>query len=375
MKVVLVGSAHPLRGGLAAYNERLAKQLQDEGHEVIIYTFSLQYPAILFPGTSQYSDEPAPSNLQIKVKVNSINPFNWFMVGMELRKINPDLVLFKFWLPFMGPCFGTLARLVKWGKNARVISILDNVIPHEHRFGDYWFTRYFIQPVDGFIAMSDSVMYDLKKFTSTKPCLLIPHPVYDNFGEIISKGEARKKLGIQLGEKVLLFFGFIRGYKGLDILLNAMADPNIVNSKIKLLVAGEFYEDRTVYDQIIAKHHLADKLYLHTDYIPNIEVKNYFCAADVVVQPYKTATQSGISQMAYHFERPMIVTRIGGLPEIVPHGKVGYVTDIAPQAIADAVIQFFDSKQNWLDGIREEKKKYAWQNISHGIMELMKMGS
>ncbi|MEY2828561.1 MAG: hypothetical protein RIQ33_419, partial [Bacteroidota bacterium] len=242
-KIVILGSAHPLRGGLAAFNERLAKQFQDEQNEVIVYTFSLQYPSFLFPGTSQYTDEAAPKDLNIKIKVNSINPFNWIKVGLEIANQKPDILIVKFWLPFMGPCFGTILRLVKRNKTTKVISILDNVIPHEHRIGDKQFTQYFLKPVDGFIAMSASVKKDLHSFLPQAKCDFIPHPIYDNFGEIISKQAARAKLNIADDEKIILFFGFIRKYKGLDWILEAMKNEDLKKQNIKLLVAGEFYED------------------------------------------------------------------------------------------------------------------------------------
>ncbi|MEY4876712.1 MAG: hypothetical protein RL708_1861 [Bacteroidota bacterium] len=373
-KIIILGSAHPLRGGLAAFNERLAKQFQDEQNEVIVYTFSLQYPSFLFPGTSQYTDEVAPKDLNIKIKVNSINPFNWIKVGLEIANQKPDILIVKFWLPFMGPCFGTILRLVKRNKTTKIISILDNVIPHEHRIGDKQFTQYFLKPIDGFIAMSASVKKDLHSFLPQAKCDFIPHPIYDNFGEIISKQAARAKLNIADDEKVILFFGFIRKYKGLDWILEAMKNEDIKKQNIKLLVAGEFYEDRKYYDEIIERNQLQNQLYLHTDFIPNDEVKNYFCAADCVVQPYKTATQSGISQMAYHFNKPMIVTNVGGLPEIVPHEKVGYVVEQNTDAIANAILKFYQlHKENeMVENVKLEKKKYGWNTITNSIYNLIK---
>ena len=370
-KIVILGSAHPLRGGLSAFNERLAYQLQEEGHEVQIYTFSLQYPNFLFPGTSQYTDEPAPKGLQIKVKVNSINPFNWIKIGLELKKLRPDLVVVKFWLPFMGPCFGTILRILKRNKHTRVISILDNVIPHEKRPGDLPFTQYFLKSVDACIAMSRSVQDDLRSLQAKLPCEFIPHPLYDHFGAVETNVEARKKLNISPSDKVILFFGFIRKYKGLDILLEAMNDERIKAAGIKLLVAGEFYEDASFYTELIHKYGIASSCIMHTDFIPNSEVATYFNAADVVVQPYRTATQSGISQMAYHFEKPMIVTNVGGLPEIVPDEKVGFVTEIRATSIADAILKFYSNgvAEKMKAGVKEEKKKYEWYHMSDAILK------
>ncbi|MES2621093.1 MAG: glycosyltransferase [Bacteroidota bacterium] len=374
MKVVILGSAHPLRGGLASYNERLAREFIRQGHSVQIYTFSLQYPEFLFPGTSQYSDQPAPDDLYIHVKVNSVNPFNWLKVGKEIAKLNADLMLVKFWLPFMGPCLGKISRIVKKNGKTKVISILDNIIPHEKRMGDFQLAKYFVNSVDGFIAMSESVLEDLKKFDTKKPRVFSPHPLFDNFGEAINKVEAYEKLGLAVNTEYILFFGFIRDYKGLDLLLHAMADERVKQLNVRLIIAGEFYTQAKPYWDLITELGIADQLILKTDFIPDNEVRNYFCAADIVVQPYKHATQSGVTQICYHFDRPMLVTNVGGLPEIVPHGKVGYVVEPNPTAIADALVDFYTRHQEFVmrDNIKVEKKKYAWSEMLSRIFEIAK---
>jgi glycosyltransferase involved in cell wall biosynthesis len=374
MRVIIIGPAHPLRGGLASYNERLAKQFIDEGNEVTIYTFSLQYPSFIFPGTTQYSTESKPSNLTINVCINSINPFNWIKVGNNLKNEKPDLVIVRYWLPFMGPCLGFILRQIKKNKQTKIVCIADNIIPHEKRFGDKAYTKYFVQPVDAFITMSDKVMTDLKLFAPTKPTQLVAHPLYDNFGEKVSKEEARLKLGIKNEELILLFFGFIRKYKGLDLLLNAMkiiknSKFNIKNSK--LLIAGEFYEDRKVYDEQIEKLDLQESLILHTDFIPDSEVKYYLCAADVVVQPYKNATQSGVTPLAYHFEKPMIVTNVGGLPSLVPNNKVGLIAEPNAESIAEKIIDYFTKGEAYfLPHLIEEKKKFTWSKMTTSIKQI-----
>ncbi len=372
MKVIILGSAHPLRGGLATYNERLAREFIRQGHSVQVYTFSLQYPEFLFPGTSQYSDAPAPDDLYIHVKVNSINPFNWYKIGKEIANLNADLMIVKFWLPFMGPSLGKISRIVKKNGKTKVISILDNIIPHEKRIGDFVLAKYFVNSVDGFIAMSESVLTDLNKFDSTKPKLFSPHPLFDNFGAAITKTEAYEKLGLAINEEYILFFGFIRDYKGLDLLLHAMADERVRNLNMKLIVAGEFYTDSKPYADIIQHLGIRDKLILKTDFIPDNEVRNYFCAADMVVQPYKHATQSGVTQICYHFDRPMLVTNVGGLPEIVPNGKVGFVVEPNPIAIADALVDFYSNHREFVmrDNIKVEKKKYAWSAMLDKIFEV-----
>lgn len=362
MKIAILGSAHPLRGGLAAFNERLATELQQLGHEVTIYSFSLQYPNFLFPGKTQFTDEPAPANLNIKTVVNSVNPLNWISVGGEMNKEKFDLVIVKYWLPFMGPCFGTILRKAKKNKKTKVLCIVDNIIPHEKRPGDNAFTKYFIKSVDAFITMSKDVLKDVKTFTD-KPAAFSPHPIYDSYGAGVTKAEAARKLNIEPDKKYLLFFGFIRKYKGLDILLEAMADERIKDAGIELIVAGEYYDDANAYTQIVEQRQLKN-VHLFTDFIPNSEVRYYFSAADLVVQPYKTATQSGITQIAYSFEKPMVVTNVGGLAEVVPDGKVGYIAEPNPTSIADAILKFYNAPIPHLhDNIMREKQQYSWDTF------------
>ena len=374
MKIVIVGPAHPLRGGIAAFNERLARKFQSEGHTVTIYSFSLQYPDFLFPGTTQYSSEPAPENLKIQTKINSINPLNWIAVGNEIKNLKPDLVVVRYWLPLMGPALGTILRRIKKNEFSKIICIADNVVPHEKRMGDHAFTKYFIKPVDAFITMSDKVLTDLRSFTQTKPAQLEPHPLYDHFGSIISKQEARDHLHINQKEFIFLFFGFIRKYKGLDLLLEAFAKlkrSQLQTINYKLLIAGEFYEDRKTYDDLIKKLGIKDDLILKTEFIADSEVKYYLCAADAVVQPYRNATQSGVTPLAYHFEVPMIVTNVGGLPANVPHSRSGLVCEPTIDSIADAMQQFLQTgTEQYLPQLREEKQKYTWGKMTNTILQL-----
>lgn len=372
MKIAILGSAHPLRGGLAAFNERLAQQLQQQGHEVVIYSFSLQYPSFLFPGKTQFTDEPAPAALNIRTAVNSVNPLNWLKVGGEMNRELFDLIIVKYWLPFMGPAFGTILRKAKKNKHTRVLCIVDNIIPHEKRPGDEKFTRYFINAVDAFVTMSKDVLKDVRTFTD-KPAFFTPHPIYDSYNEPVSKQEACAKLNLDSEKKYILFFGFIREYKGLDWLLEAMADERIRNSGIELIAAGEYY-DKTVEannNAIVEKHKLHDIVHLKTDFIPNSEVRYYFSAADLVVQPYKHATQSGITQIAYHFGKPMVVTNVGGLAEVVPDGKVGFVAEPDPISIADAILKFYQpgSIPDLHEHILAEKRKYSWETFTDVMMK------
>jgi glycosyltransferase involved in cell wall biosynthesis len=372
-KVVIIGPGHPLRGGLATFNQRLCKQFNDEGNECCIYSFSLQYPSFLFPGTTQYSTEPAPTDLEIYSIINSIHPLNWWQVGHALRRIRPDIIVVRYWLPFMGPALGTILRRAKKNRHTRVIAITDNVIPHEKRPGDVPFTRYFLKSCDAFITMSEKVMNDLRQFETVKPAKQVLHPLYDNFGEPVSKEEARRHVGIDVQARIILFFGFIRKYKGLDLLLDAMKLVNESGRQpaIKLLVAGEFYEDAKPYQEQIKRLGIQDNLILRTDFIPDSEVKYYLCAADAVIQPYRSATQSGVTPLAYHFEKPMVVTNVGSLPTLVPHEKVGLVCEPEPAPLAAAIHRYFElGEQHFIPHLRKEKEKYSWHNLVTAIEQL-----
>lgn len=373
MKIVIIGPAHPLRGGLASYNERLARAFQQGGHNVSIYTFSLQYPGFLFPGTTQYSTEPAPKDIHIKVCINSINPLNWIKTGLVLKKKKPDLIIVRYWLPFMGPCLGTILRIVKKNKHTKVVCIADNIIPHEKRIGDHLFTKYFVKPVDAFITMSEKVLKDLNQFKTNQPAQFVPHPLYDNFGEKVDQQIARDQIHIKGDAFIFLFFGFIRKYKGLDWLLEATALlKQKSNHPFKVLIAGEYYEDRSVYEQMVKELKIEDHLILKTDFIADSDVKYFLCAADAVVQPYKHATQSGVTPLAYHFDIPMIVTRVGALPDMVPHGKVGLVCEPNPASIADAMQQMMETgTEKFIPGIQEEKIKYSWEMMCEEILDVM----
>lgn len=373
-RVIILSPAHPLRGGIASSTERLAQELQQQGSEVVILSFSLQYPKLLFPGKTQYTTDPAPNDLDIRPVINSINPLNWLKVGRQLAQLQPDLIISRFWLPFMGPALGTILRTAKKRTPAISIGITDNVIPHEQRPGDKALTRYYLGGCDGFIVMSKSVEEDIRKFTSLQPVAYTPHPIYDNYGPISSRKAALQQLGLPEGEgqRYLLFFGFIREYKGLDLLLQAMALPQVRSLRLQLIVAGEFYGPEAPYRQMVEDLGIAEAVIFRSSYIPKEEVGLYFAAADLVVQPYKTATQSGISQLAFHFEKPMVVTDVGGLPEIVRHGEEGYVVPITPQAIGNAISDFYahGREADMTKAVRTGKARFDWSHMASKIREM-----
>lgn len=373
MKAVIVGPAFPLRGGIADFNEALAIAFQEENIETSIYSFYFQYPKFLFPGTTQKAVGTANPALKIHSVISSVNPISWYKTAKMIAAEQPDFVIIRYWLPFMAPALGTIAKLLR-KKKIHVIAITDNVIPHEKRPGDFAFTKYFVNNCDAFVTMSKSVLNDLSKFTASVKKKFIPHPVYSIFGEPVPKAEARKRLSINESDKLILFFGFIRSYKGLDLLIDAMADPKLRDLNVKLLIAGEFYEDSKPYLDKISSIENGSRFILHTSFIGKEAVKDYFCAADLVVQPYKSATQSGITQVAYHFGRPMLVTNVGGLAEIVADQRVGYVTDVNSGAIGNAISDFYiHSRENeFSKNAHEDREKFSWKTFTNGIIELNK---
>lgn len=372
MKITILGPAHPYRGGIAALNERLANQLISEENSVNIVSFTVQYPKFLFPGKSQFSEQKTIFNFPITREVNSVNPLNWIKVGRRIKKSKPDLLIVRFWIPFMSMSLGTICRIVKLNKHTKIIAIADNIIPHEKRPGDKLLCTYFIHSIDGFITMSESVLADLGKFNYKKPKLLTPHPVYDHYGKIEAREAALANINLSKEDRYILFFGFIRDYKGLDLLLEAFSNPYFKANKIKLIVAGEFYTDKTKYLNLIKDLNLEDEVILKTDYIPNSEVPHFFNGADIVAQPYKSATQSGVTQIGYHFNKPMLVTDVGGLPEIIPDKVIGYVVPTQPEKIAEALIDFFENnrKEEFIKNILKEKERFSWDKMTSAIYRL-----
>jgi glycosyltransferase involved in cell wall biosynthesis len=370
-KVIIIGPAFPFRGGIANFNNALAQEYYKRGDDVTLYSFTLQYPGFLFPGTTQYESGETPKGLKIKTLINSVNPFNWVKVARKINAEKPDLVIIRYWLPFMAPCLGSIARLLN--SKIKILAITDNVIPHEKRIGDTLLTRYFVKSCDAFLSLSASVLDDLNKFTSSTYKKFIPHPIYDIFGEKIDKKTALKNLGLNVNDKHLLFFGFVRKYKGLGLMLKAMADNRIKELGVKLIIAGEFYDSKHEYLDLIKELEISENIILKSDFIPSDKVKDYFCASDMITQTYKTATQSGVTQIAYSFDRPMLVTDVGGLAEIVPHNKVGYVTSQNPTAIADSIIDFYKNNREEEFSLNtiKEKERFSWKSFVDGVDELM----
>ncbi len=373
MKTVkIIGPAHPYRGGIATTNERLAQEFISMGFDVEIETFTVQYPSFLFPGKTQFNPKSAPEDLKIRRSVNSINPLNWIRIGSLIRREKPDLVIIRYWIPFLAPCLGTIAGRIRKNGYTKIICLADNVIPHEHRPGDHFLTNYFIQRIDGLVAMSQSVLKDGLSFRNDLTTGYCAHPIFDNYGELVSFEVAKQKLKLDEDTRYVLFFGFIRDYKGLDLLIQAFADERLRKFPVKLLVAGEYYSNPEFYTDMIRENNLERWVELRTDFIPDDQVNLYFSASDIVVQPYKSATQSGVTQIAYHFNKPMLVTNVGGLAEIVPDGKIGYVVEPEVQSIANALVDFYGNNRRveFEINVQEEKKRFSWINMVNAFISV-----
>lgn len=370
MHCIIVSAAYPLRGGIAHYSALLARTLA-ERHQVETVTFKRQYPSLLFPGSSQQESAPTLNQVPAPQLIDSINPLNWFHVGDQLRRRSPDLVIFNYWMPFFGPCFGTIASRVRRSSSTRVLFLLHNVLPHEVRPFDRAFTRYALSKGDLFIAQSEAVARDLLKFIPGARYRMVPHPVYSLFGPALPKKEARQLLQIS-ASRVVLFFGYVRRYKGLDILLQALARARR-ELDVTLLVVGEFYDDEARYRRQIAELDLTDSVRIVSAYVPNDQVARYFSASDLVVLPYLSATQSGIAQIAYNFNTPVIATQVGGLAEVVQEGRTGYVVPPGdPEALARAMVRFYGEGHGaeFAEIIAREKQAYSWERLRGAIEEL-----
>lgn len=376
MKIILLGTSWPFRGGLATFNERLAKQFMAEGHDVEIWTFTLQYPSFLFPGKTQYSNEPAPEGIAIRRELNSCNPFNWIRVGKALKKAAPDLLICCYWMSFFAPAYGLISRMAKKNGKTKCVALVHNMIPHEPNILDKLFAPYFIKSQDGFVALSESVVKDIEKVERLKverPKTFSPHPIYDHYGERMTKKEACAALGLDDKNGYMLFFGLVRAYKGLDVLLDAFGLIKDQLPTVQLIIAGEFYEDEEKYRAQIAANGLKERVLLRNEFIPDADLRKYFGAADLIVQPYKTATQSGVTQVAFHFEKPMLVTNVGGLGEIVHDHKMGYACEPTAEAIAADIVDYFQNKRQeaYTAYLQKEKTKYAWSNMARAFYQII----
>ena len=374
MKIIILGTAWPYRGGLATFNERLARQFMSEGHEVEVWTFTLQYPSFLFPGKTQYTNEPAPKDLVIRRELNSCNPFNWIKVGKAVRKAAPDLLICCYWMSFFAPSYGLVSKMAQRNGKTKCVALVHNMIPHEPSILDKLFAPYFVKRQNGFVALSESVVKDIEAISHQHSAVSSPHPIYDHYGERMTKEEACEALGLDAQKDYMLFFGLVRAYKGLDLLLDAFGKVKDSLPNLQLIIAGEFYEDEDKYRSQIADLDLTERVIVRNEFVPDGDLRKYFGAADLIVQPYKTATQSGVTQVAFHFEKPMLVTNVGGLGEIVHDHKMGYACAPNAEDIAEDLMDYYQNKRQeaYTAYLQKEKTKYAWSNMTRAFIKILK---
>lgn len=362
LKIAIIGPAHPYRGGMAAFNERLGRELQQQGHEVELINFVFQYPNWIFPGEKQTTDDPAPDDLAISRKIHSISPLNWFKVRSYLKRQRYDRIFCGYWLPLLSPCFSSILKGLK--KKTQITGIIHNAIPHEKRTGDHSLTAMFLGQLSDAVVLSKSVEKDLKTFElpAELNILSLFHPIYDQYGKPVAENRAKEELGLDTSKRYLLFFGFIRSYKGLDILIEAFGHANLPGD-VDLLIAGEFYEDREQYLKSIQESEVSSRIHLKEGYIPSERVKFFFCAAKAVVLPYRSATQSGITQIAIHFSVPVISTRVGGIEEYIRHDYNGLLTSSDSAVLASDLSGLFERNpfDRYVKAQKEILQKYSWK--------------
>lgn len=367
MKIAILSCFYPFRGGIAQFNANLFAEL-GKAHEVRAFNFTRQYPTFLFPGKTQYvtdGDEAVPvSSVSV---LDTANPFNWPGAAEKIRRWDPDILIMRYWMSYFGPSLGYIARRMR--PKCKVIAITDNVIPHEPHFFDRPLTRYFLNGTDGCIALCNEVASDLLAIRPDAKYTVLPHPVYTHFGQRIPRDEAERRLGIPSGSRNILFFGLIREYKGLDLLIKAFSK---LDRGYRLIIAGEPYGPFDKYQELIDRCPDPSRIHLFTRYIRDAEVKDYFSAADVAVLPYRSATQSGISAVADNFEVPMIVTDVGGLKETIGERGTGLVcSEGTPDCIASEIRRFFDDpgiRENCINAIRSLNERLSWNRFCKDLL-------
>lgn len=371
MKITFLSTFYPFRGGIAQFNGLLYRALE-KNHELEAITFKRQYPGFLFPGKTQYVTEadlayPIPA----KPWLDTINPLSYWRTAVRIRNGNPDVILTKYWMTFFAPALGFV--LAKQKKKTIRIAILDNVLPHERRFFDHAFNRYFLKRNDAFVVMTEKVKKDLNLYRPEAPCLLIPHPVYNQFGPKIDRNEALQRLNLShlSDKKILLFFGIIRDYKGLDILLNAISKLPLDHH---LVIAGEAYGDFNKYQKMMDNLGISSRCHVFERYIDDQEVSSFFCGADACVLPYKTATQSGIAGIAQHFTLPLIATPVGGLGETIHHDVNGLIADSPNvEAIVDSISYYFNGSKKpiFARAMEQFNMENSWESFANRLEKLI----
>lgn len=368
MRIAVLSCFYPYRGGIAQFNASLLGEL-GRNNEVRAFNFTRQYPDILFPGKTQKvtpDDEAVP--VESTALLDTANPFTWLKTARIIRQWDPDVLVLRYWMSWFAPSLGHVASRMK--KKCKVIGILDNVIPHERHFFDAPLTKLFLRQLDGAVTMCSEVAGDLTELRPGIRYIIHPHPLYSHFGEKLDRNEAERALGIAAGKRNLLFFGLIREYKGLDILIEAFGQ---LSEDYQLLIAGEPYGSFEKYRKLIDASPGKDRIHVYPVYIRDSEVKTYFSAADLTVQPYRSATQSGVSSISYHFEVPMVVTDVGGLKETVGDTGTGLVAaEVTAESVRHEIERYFADasvKEGCIEGIRKEKERLSWERFGTDLIK------
>jgi glycosyltransferase involved in cell wall biosynthesis len=370
-KVLLLGPAHPFRGGIADTQNYLAQNLNALGHEVTVFTFTTQYPKLLFPGKTQFSDEKAPDQLNIKMKIHSFNPFNWSKVAQSINQINPDYVIFRYWTPFLAPCWYGIAREIH--KTIKKIGLVDNWIPHEPKFWDKTLTQLFSSQMDGFASLSTAVGDQILTNKHQLPVWKGFHPIADHLPQTIPQEKAREALGWPQDKKIVLFFGLIRKYKGLDMLIEAFSKTPLNRLDVILAIVGEAYEPQLKYTELIRKLNLEERIICDFNYANSQKASQVFCAADVIALTYTSATQSGVTSLAYHFKIPLLVSDLAGLRTPILEDQTGMITEIKAEKIAVNLNKILSDNNlsEFQLSFQKVGDKYSWKSFGLSLMNFM----
>lgn len=379
MRIAYLSTFYPFRGGIAQFNANLYEALGRQGHEVRAFTFTCQYPSFLFPGKTQYvTEQDRAKVVDSTALLNTANPFTYFSTARRIAAWKPDVVIMKYWMSYLAPSLGMVAHLLR-RKGVKVVTVLDNVIPHETKFFDKPFSKWFLKQNDLCVAMSDSVLADMLSLAPQVPHILQPHPLYDHFGTKMERAQAQAQLGLDPQKRTLLYFGLIRDYKGLDLLIDAFGK---LSDEYQLVIAGESYGPFDRYEQQIAASPACGRIKAFNRYIGDEEVPVFFSAADVCVLPYRSATQSGITAISLHFGLPLIATPVGGLPQSIGGAGIGLMTAdipadapggpapaVSPEAIAAAIDDYFSTPADkYIKAISDFKKTATWDNLGKAII-------
>ncbi len=372
--IAVLGLTYPFRGGIAHYTTLFVRELR-KSHRVDFLALTRQYPAFLFPGHTQYDDSQNPIVEAHTACIDSINPWTWIKNAWRLRRAAPDLVVIQWWHPFFALAFGTIANLVACFSNIKICFLCHNVLPHESTVFDRMLLTYAFWKTNDFIVHSEEDQQNLIKMKPKANIKRNIHPSYSVFGDFdtYNKHEARQKLGLEIDKKIVLFFGLIRKYKGLQYLIRAM--PDVISAfDCTLLIAGEFYDAKSDYLELIEECGVGNHTIVVDRYISNEDVSAYFCSADVVVLPYVDATQSGIVQIAFGLHKPVITTRVGGLPEAVDHGYTGLLVEKeSPKALAEAIIRYYteNCEETFSQEIVKRAMQFGWDHEIRNIEAFM----